>query len=204
MCLKIPHHGSRKQDPDFLDAVHAKVALTPVGAGNPYGHPAASTLQRVAADGARVYRSDRDGDVAITLRHGRLGSVGRGGDGVPPPTRPDALGPHVEPVRFVLGVPASAMTLCDVPVVPADAVAPRSRAPPWDDGPVPPADLLVPLTLVVGDEEFLVSRAVSAVLRAARERKSDVEVSDLECGALLPGDLAEALSPSLFGDERVL
>jgi DNA polymerase-3 subunit delta len=69
---------------------------------------------------------------------------------------------------------------------------------------VPSPDLLVPLTLVVGDEEFLVARAVGAVLRAARARNASVEVIDLECGSLQRGDLAEALSPSLFGDDRVL
>jgi DNA polymerase-3 subunit delta len=69
---------------------------------------------------------------------------------------------------------------------------------------VPAQDLLIPLTLVVGDEEFLVSRSVSAVLRAARERTPGIEVIDLECGSLQTGDLAEALSPSLFGDARVI
>ncbi|MCW2542708.1 MAG: polymerase delta subunit [Frankiales bacterium] len=66
------------------------------------------------------------------------------------------------------------------------------------------ADLLVPLTVIVGDEEFLVSRAVSQVLRAARARNDQVEVNDLDSGAVQVGDLAEALSPSLFGDERVI
>ncbi|MCU1600540.1 MAG: hypothetical protein JWO22_1249 [Frankiales bacterium] len=202
--LKVPHHGSRKQDPDFLDAVHAHVALTPVGADNPYGHPAAQTLKRIEDDGARVYRSDRDGDVAITLRHGRLGSVGRGGDGVPPPTAPDAVGPSAAPADLRWSVPASTMTLCDVPVVPSEASEPRARAPPWKDGRVPANDLLVPLTLVVGDEEFLVARAVSVVLKAAREANAAVETVDLECASLQPGDLTEALSPSLFGDEKVI
>ena len=202
--LKVPHHGSRKQDPEFLDAVHARIALTPVGAGNPYGHPAAATLRRLEQDGARVYRSDHDGDVALTVRGGRLGSVGRGGDGVPPPTREDALGPGARGAALAVLVPPGAMTECDVAEVPRPAVVARARSPPWDDGRVPAADPLVPLTLVVGDEEFLVARAVSEVLRAARARNADVEVSDLECGSLQPGDLNEALSPSLFGDERVI
>jgi competence protein ComEC len=202
--LKVPHHGSRKQDPDFLDAVRARIALTPVGAGNPYGHPSAQTLRRLEDDGARVYRSDRDGDVAVTLRHGRLGSVGRGGDGVPPPGHPAARVPAVRPAALLLAVPEAARELCDVPAVPSRSVLPRVRGPPWDDGGVPAADLLVPLTLVVGEEEFLVARAVSQVLRAARARNAQVEVTDLECAALQPGDLAEALSPSLFGDERVI
>ena len=206
--LKVPHHGSRKQDPDFLDAVHAKVALTPVGADNPYGHPATATLRRLEEDGARVYRSDRDGDVAVTVRRGRLGSVGRGGDGVPPPPVPKALGPLLAPADLRWAVPLGTMTACDAQTVPTATpwatVTARARAPPWETEEVPPADPLVPLTLVLGDEEFLVARAIGTVLKAARARNAAVEVSDLECAALQPGDLAEALSPSLFGDERVI
>ena len=69
---------------------------------------------------------------------------------------------------------------------------------------MPPPDLLVPLTLAVGEEELLVSRAVSAVVRAARARNPDTEVADLDGGSLQTGDLNEVLSPSLFGDERVV
>ena len=36
--LKLPHHGSRHQEPAFLDAVGARVVLTSVGADNTYGH----------------------------------------------------------------------------------------------------------------------------------------------------------------------
>lgn len=74
----------------------------------------------------------------------------------------------------------------------------------WDDADVPAPDPLVPLTLVVGDEELLVSRAVSRVVRAARARTPDVDVRDLDAVSLQPGDLGELLSPSLFGDERVV
>ncbi|MCU1593089.1 MAG: putative Competence protein, partial [Frankiales bacterium] len=90
--LKVPHHGSRKQDPDFLDAVHARIALTPVGAGNPYGHPSLGTLARLERDGARTYRSDRDGDVAVVVKDGHLSAVGRRGDGAAP-VRALATGP---------------------------------------------------------------------------------------------------------------
>ena len=75
---------------------------------------------------------------------------------------------------------------------------------PCDDAGVPTPDLLAPLTLVVGDEELLVSRAVSAVVAAARARTTEVDIRELAAASLLPGDLAELLSPSLFGDERVL
>jgi DNA polymerase-3 subunit delta len=69
---------------------------------------------------------------------------------------------------------------------------------------VPAPDPLAPLTLIVGDEELLVARAVGAVVSAARERTPDIEVRDLEGAEVQPGDLAEALSPSLFGDDRVV
>ena len=67
-----------------------------------------------------------------------------------------------------------------------------------------PADLLVPLTLVVGEEELLVGRAVSQVVRAARQADPDADVRDLTAGEIEPGDLDDALSPSLFGERRVL
>jgi DNA polymerase III subunit delta len=67
-----------------------------------------------------------------------------------------------------------------------------------------PSDLLTPLTVVVGDEELLVSRAVSAVVRAARDADPDVDVRDLDAPALQPGDLDGLLSPSLFAEARVL
>lgn len=67
-----------------------------------------------------------------------------------------------------------------------------------------PADLLSPLTLIVGDEELLVARAVSEVVRAARAADPEVDVRDLEGSEIAPGDLVELLSPSLFAERRVL
>ncbi|WP_442933399.1 ComEC/Rec2 family competence protein [Micromonospora psammae] len=76
--LKVAHHGSAYQDPAFLDAVRPAVAVVPVGAGNDYGHPSPSILGRLSRGGARVLRTDTDGDVAVvTGRHG-LAVVARG------------------------------------------------------------------------------------------------------------------------------
>ncbi|MDT7545226.1 MAG: polymerase subunit delta [Actinomycetota bacterium] len=75
--------------------------------------------------------------------------------------------------------------------------------PSWDDEGVPP-DLLSPLTLVVGDEELLVTRACSEVVRAARAADPAVDVRELEGAEVQPGDLGELLSPSLFAERRVL
>lgn len=62
----------------------------------------------------------------------------------------------------------------------------------------------MPLTLVVGDEDLLVGRAVSAIVQAARELDPQADVRDLTGSELQTGDLPELLSPSLFGEPRVL
>jgi DNA polymerase III subunit delta len=62
------------------------------------------------------------------------------------------------------------------------------------------------LHLVLGDEELLVERAVSAVLRGVRKQAGteDVPVDRLRAGEVSTSELAELLSPSLFADERVV
>jgi competence protein ComEC len=73
--LKVPHHGSRYQDFDFLESLGASVALVSAGADNDYGHPAAETLEELADAGAEVLRTDQDGDLAVVVRDGELGTV---------------------------------------------------------------------------------------------------------------------------------
>ncbi|WP_327086444.1 ComEC/Rec2 family competence protein [Nonomuraea sp. NBC_01738] len=63
--LKVPHHGSGRQDAEFLAAVGARAALISVGADNDYGHPAPSALGVLHRLGARVYRTDQSGDIAV-------------------------------------------------------------------------------------------------------------------------------------------
>lgn len=63
--LKVAHHGSSYQDPAFLDAVAPRIALVSVGAGNDYGHPSPVVLARLTRGGARVVRTDEQGDVAV-------------------------------------------------------------------------------------------------------------------------------------------
>ncbi len=73
--LKVPHHGSGRQSPDFLAATGASLALVEVGEGNTYGHPAAKTLRSVEGLGMRVLRTDRHGSIAISLREGHTDVV---------------------------------------------------------------------------------------------------------------------------------
>ncbi|MFD0729959.1 ComEC/Rec2 family competence protein [Planotetraspora mira] len=77
--LKVPHHGSGRQDPGFLAATRARAALISVGAVNDYGHPAPLTTNRLSRLGMRVYRTDLSGDLAVTVQEGRLGIVPRKG-----------------------------------------------------------------------------------------------------------------------------
>lgn len=75
--LKVAHHGSgTSSTPAFLAAVRPAIAVISVGARNPYGHPDAGTLARVAAAGARIYRTDRDGAVLFET-DGRVLTVTR-------------------------------------------------------------------------------------------------------------------------------
>lgn len=63
--VKVPHHGSRFQLPNFAARTSARIALISVGEGNTYGHPAAETLQAWEAIGAIIGRTDSDGDLAV-------------------------------------------------------------------------------------------------------------------------------------------
>ncbi len=70
--LKVPHHGSRYQEPRFLAAVDARLSVISVGADNTYGQPAPETLDTLRRDGAEVLRTDESGDVAVVVHDGHL------------------------------------------------------------------------------------------------------------------------------------
>jgi competence protein ComEC len=76
--MKVPHHGSRYQDPRLPQWSGARVALISAGEGNMYGHPAPETVNAWQRAGALVARTDTDGDLAI-VQHGTIALVGRGG-----------------------------------------------------------------------------------------------------------------------------
>ncbi|KIH98559.1 hypothetical protein LP52_12745 [Streptomonospora alba] len=60
------------------------------------------------------------------------------------------------------------------------------------------------LSVVVGEEELLADRAVAEIVAAARAQEPDVDVHDLMPAQVTSGKLAEATSPSLFGERRVV
>ena len=64
--LKVGHHGSRTStSPELLEDWRPQIALISCGRGNTFGHPAPEVLSRLDAIGARVYRTDVDGQVTI-------------------------------------------------------------------------------------------------------------------------------------------
>lgn len=65
-------------------------------------------------------------------------------------------------------------------------------------------DPLPPTVLLVGDEELLITRAITALARAARRQQPEVTDSELAGGNIDGGELHEALGPSLFGDARLV
>jgi competence protein ComEC len=66
--LKVAHHGSDDAGLDaLLDRTRPGLAVISVGAGNPYGHPAASTVATLAAHDVATLRTDLDGEVTIDV-----------------------------------------------------------------------------------------------------------------------------------------
>lgn len=64
--LVAGHHGSEHSvSRQLLEAAAPDYALISVGADNPYGHPAQKTLERLAAAGCRIYRTDLQGTVTV-------------------------------------------------------------------------------------------------------------------------------------------
>lgn len=64
--LKVGHHGSKYSSSlRFLKAVTPRITAIEVGRNNRYGHPTPEALDRLAAIGATVFRTDRDGTITI-------------------------------------------------------------------------------------------------------------------------------------------
>jgi DNA polymerase III subunit delta len=61
-----------------------------------------------------------------------------------------------------------------------------------------------PVTIVVGEEEFLIDRAVRDLITARRHADQAGDVHDLDAAALSPGELDSLTSPSLFGGGAVV
>lgn len=64
--LKIAHHGSRtSSSPVFLDAYRPSLGVVSAGRGNLFGHPDSQVLGRFEDRRVDVFRTDRDGAIAL-------------------------------------------------------------------------------------------------------------------------------------------
>ncbi|OFW06014.1 MAG: DNA internalization-related competence protein ComEC/Rec2 [Acidobacteria bacterium RIFCSPLOWO2_02_FULL_68_18] len=64
--LKVAHHGSRTSTSrELVERWRPQIAIVSAGRGNPFGHPAPEVLERLAAIGAAIYRTDLDGQVTF-------------------------------------------------------------------------------------------------------------------------------------------
>jgi competence protein ComEC len=72
--LKVAHHGSATASSEaLLEGTRPRLAVISSGADNRYGHPAPSTLERLDAVAASVWRTDRRGTASISLDgHGSM------------------------------------------------------------------------------------------------------------------------------------
>ncbi|MDO5735805.1 MAG: ComEC/Rec2 family competence protein [Propionibacteriaceae bacterium] len=70
--LKLPHHGSARQEPLFFAASGATLAVASAGEDNDYGHPARAALDLAVRDGMSVARTDLDGSIAVSINDGQL------------------------------------------------------------------------------------------------------------------------------------
>ncbi len=139
--LKIAHHGSRTATTEaFVASVRPRVAVASAGAGNPYGHPARATMDRLGAAGARVYRTDRDGTVSISFGGGGMAvrtegprsAAGWAPRGTGRATAATDGGPRR---AFGCGIPSLAPARDAAPATPTRAVATGARRPPHGPGP---------------------------------------------------------------------
>lgn len=72
--LKVAHHGSKySNDAAFLEAVSPRIAVISCGENNLYGHPHEETLQNLEQSAAKIFRTDQEGSVLVTI--GREGTV---------------------------------------------------------------------------------------------------------------------------------
>jgi competence protein ComEC len=66
--LLVPHHGARHSStPAFVAAVDPDLAIVSAGWRNRFRHPAPVVMQRLAARGVRILKTDRDGAVRVEL-----------------------------------------------------------------------------------------------------------------------------------------
>ena len=69
--LKVGHHGSNSSTSlEFLEYLNVKASVISCGENNPYGHPVDEVLQNITQAGSKIYRTDCNGTVMISVKDG--------------------------------------------------------------------------------------------------------------------------------------
>jgi len=67
--IKIAHHGSKSSTgEEWLRHWRPKAAVISAGVNNLYGHPHADVVRRIEREGARLFRTDQNGEVQMRIR----------------------------------------------------------------------------------------------------------------------------------------
>ena len=71
--LKVAHHGSKtSSSKEFINAVQPQIALIGVGSTNKFGHPSDITIERLKAINCKIYRTDKDGEISISVDNNKM------------------------------------------------------------------------------------------------------------------------------------
>lgn len=67
--LKVAHHGSKSSSiQEIIERYTPNICVIGVGEDNRYGHPNADVISRLENCGARVYRTDLNGEIMIRVK----------------------------------------------------------------------------------------------------------------------------------------
>jgi len=71
--IKVPHHGSKSSSSEsFLSRTLPVIGVVTVGSRNRYHHPSPEVVERYQAAGTRLFRTDLDGALFVTVDKGEL------------------------------------------------------------------------------------------------------------------------------------
>ncbi len=70
---KAAHHGSRNSNTlDFIKAASPEYGVISCSSSNQYGHPHEEVLVNLETVGAKLYRTDRSGDITFKIENGEI------------------------------------------------------------------------------------------------------------------------------------
>lgn len=68
--LKVGHHGSKTStSKEFLNAISPSTVMIGVGENNTFGHPNKQVINRFKEIGAKIYRTDKMGEIIIKYKN---------------------------------------------------------------------------------------------------------------------------------------